>query len=46
MYKFADPLTLAPVINVQGCKSDLVKKSETLQLMQNLHGCANICLEW
>ena len=30
----------------QGCKSGLVKKSETLQLMPNLHGCANISLEW
>ena len=30
----------------QGCKSGLVKKSETLQLMLNLHGYANICWEW
>ena len=30
----------------QGCKSGLVKKSETLQLMLKLHGCSNICLEW
>ena len=40
------------LLKPQGCKSGLVKRSETLQLMPKLHGCANkyawsgsLCLE-